>query len=151
MRKIKIAVVGVGNCASSLIQGIEYYKHRKPADAIGLMHQVQHPNRTAICVELSSASAAARYSRTAAGRHDRTPPDRIAHVRACDDNIHGPAGRGHSWIEQQGAHHDHRTPIRVEHRHRLLGRIAHRVGGACAIGIVDGGNSPARLRGAAIE
>ncbi len=35
---IKIAVVGVGNCASSLLQGIEYYKHKNAGDAIGLMH-----------------------------------------------------------------------------------------------------------------
>jgi myo-inositol-1-phosphate synthase len=38
MTKIKIAIVGIGNCASSLIQGIEYYKHKEPKDAIGLMH-----------------------------------------------------------------------------------------------------------------
>jgi len=38
MEKIKIAIAGVGNCASSLIQGIEYYKNKSPEDAIGLMH-----------------------------------------------------------------------------------------------------------------
>ncbi len=38
MEKIKIAIAGVGNCASSLIQGIEYYKNKNPEDAIGLMH-----------------------------------------------------------------------------------------------------------------
>jgi myo-inositol-1-phosphate synthase len=38
MDKIKIAVVGIGNCASSLLQGVEYYKDKKPEDAIGLMH-----------------------------------------------------------------------------------------------------------------
>jgi len=36
--KIKIAIIGVGNCASSLIQGIHYYKNKSPEDAIGLMH-----------------------------------------------------------------------------------------------------------------
>jgi len=36
--KIKIAVAGVGNCASSLIQGIHYYRDKGPEDAIGLMH-----------------------------------------------------------------------------------------------------------------
>ena len=36
--KIKIAIVGLGNCASSLIQGIHYYDGKKPEDAIGLMH-----------------------------------------------------------------------------------------------------------------
>jgi myo-inositol-1-phosphate synthase len=38
MNKIKIAIIGVGNCASSLIQGIHYYREKDPADAIGLMH-----------------------------------------------------------------------------------------------------------------
>jgi myo-inositol-1-phosphate synthase len=38
MEKIKIAIVGIGNCASSLVQGIEYYKTKHSADAIGLMH-----------------------------------------------------------------------------------------------------------------
>lgn len=38
MKKIKIAIVGVGNCASSLVQGIHYYKDKKPEEAIGLMH-----------------------------------------------------------------------------------------------------------------
>jgi len=38
MNKIKIAIVGVGNCASSLIQGIHYYREKSPQDAIGLMH-----------------------------------------------------------------------------------------------------------------
>lgn len=38
MSKINIAVVGIGNCASSLIQGIYYYADKTEADAIGLMH-----------------------------------------------------------------------------------------------------------------
>jgi myo-inositol-1-phosphate synthase len=38
MSNIKIAIAGVGNCASSLIQGIHYYREKSPQDAIGLMH-----------------------------------------------------------------------------------------------------------------
>ena len=38
MGKIKIGIVGVGNCTSSLIQGIEYYKNKDSSEAIGLMH-----------------------------------------------------------------------------------------------------------------
>ena len=41
MAKIRVAIVGVGNCASSLLQGIEFYQHA-PAKAqsspVGLMH-----------------------------------------------------------------------------------------------------------------
>ncbi|MFP4416178.1 MAG: inositol-3-phosphate synthase [Chitinivibrionales bacterium] len=38
MGKIKIAIAGVGNCVSSLLQGIEYYKDKTADQAIGLMH-----------------------------------------------------------------------------------------------------------------
>jgi len=38
MSSIKIAIVGVGNCASSLLQGIEYYRNRDGKEIIGLMH-----------------------------------------------------------------------------------------------------------------
>jgi len=38
MEKIKIAIAGMGNCSSSLIQGIHYYKDKNQQDAIGLMH-----------------------------------------------------------------------------------------------------------------
>ena len=35
---IRIAIVGVGNCASSLVQGLTYYADKRPEDAVGLMH-----------------------------------------------------------------------------------------------------------------
>jgi len=39
MNKIRVAIIGVGNCASSLVQGVEYYKNAKKADFIpGVMH-----------------------------------------------------------------------------------------------------------------
>ncbi len=37
--KIKIAIIGIGNCASSLVQGIHYYREMGAADGAGLMHQ----------------------------------------------------------------------------------------------------------------
>lgn len=39
MKKIKIAIIGIGNCASSLIQGINYCRNNKAEDIIGLMHR----------------------------------------------------------------------------------------------------------------
>ncbi|MGH7838154.1 MAG: inositol-3-phosphate synthase [Candidatus Binataceae bacterium] len=41
MSKIRLAIVGVGNCASSLLQGLEHYKHASVAELqkpVGLMH-----------------------------------------------------------------------------------------------------------------
>jgi myo-inositol-1-phosphate synthase len=37
--KVRVAIIGVGNCANSLLQGVEYYKDASPDDAVpGLMH-----------------------------------------------------------------------------------------------------------------
>ena len=39
MGSVRVAIVGVGNCASSLVQGVEYYKDADPAAKVpGLMH-----------------------------------------------------------------------------------------------------------------
>ena len=40
-KKIKIAMIGVGNCASALMQGIEYYKNN-PSDKIGLTSRIMN-------------------------------------------------------------------------------------------------------------
>ena len=39
MGSVRVAIVGVGNCATSLIQGVEYYKNADPDSTVpGLMH-----------------------------------------------------------------------------------------------------------------
>ncbi|HUG34030.1 MAG TPA: inositol-3-phosphate synthase [Anaerolineales bacterium] len=38
-KKVRVAIIGVGNCASSLVQGIQFYKNAKQDDLIpGIMH-----------------------------------------------------------------------------------------------------------------
>ncbi|HSU86123.1 MAG TPA: inositol-3-phosphate synthase [Chthoniobacterales bacterium] len=38
-KKIRVAIIGVGNCASSLVQGVEFYREAKPDEFVpGLMH-----------------------------------------------------------------------------------------------------------------
>jgi len=39
MSTVRVAIAGVGNCASSLVQGVEYYRDANPDDMVpGLMH-----------------------------------------------------------------------------------------------------------------
>lgn len=39
MGSVNVAIIGVGNCASSLVQGVEYYKRAKETEFVpGLMH-----------------------------------------------------------------------------------------------------------------
>jgi myo-inositol-1-phosphate synthase len=41
MDKIRVAIIGVGNCASSLVQGVYFYKNSKKNERIpGIMHSV---------------------------------------------------------------------------------------------------------------
>src|SRR5438132_12311227 len=38
-KKVRVAIVGVGNCASSLVQGVAFYKDAREDEAVpGLMH-----------------------------------------------------------------------------------------------------------------
>jgi len=38
-KKVRVAIIGVGNCASSLVQGVHYYRDAKDTDTVpGLMH-----------------------------------------------------------------------------------------------------------------
>lgn len=38
-RKVRVAIIGVGNCASSLVQGVEFYRHAPEGERVpGLMH-----------------------------------------------------------------------------------------------------------------
>ncbi len=37
--KIRVAIIGVGNCASSLVQGIEFYRNAPEGESVpGLVH-----------------------------------------------------------------------------------------------------------------
>jgi myo-inositol-1-phosphate synthase len=39
MEKVRVAIIGVGNCASSLVQGVHYYRDARPDEFVpGLMH-----------------------------------------------------------------------------------------------------------------
>jgi myo-inositol-1-phosphate synthase len=41
MEKINVAIIGVGNCASSLVQGVHYYRKVKEGESVpGLMHNI---------------------------------------------------------------------------------------------------------------
>ena len=38
-KKVRVAIIGAGNCASSLVQGVQFYKDAKDDDRVpGLMH-----------------------------------------------------------------------------------------------------------------
>jgi myo-inositol-1-phosphate synthase len=36
MKKVKVAIVGIGNCASAIVQGVHYYKNKTDKNSIGL-------------------------------------------------------------------------------------------------------------------
>ena len=39
LRKIRVGIIGVGNCASSLVQGVQFYRNARQGELVpGLMH-----------------------------------------------------------------------------------------------------------------
>jgi myo-inositol-1-phosphate synthase len=39
MPKLRVGIIGIGNCCSSLVQGVHYYRNAKPGDSVpGVMH-----------------------------------------------------------------------------------------------------------------
>jgi myo-inositol-1-phosphate synthase len=44
-KPIRVGVIGVGNCFSGLVQGMEYYRSHKTKDVVGLMHEQIGPYR----------------------------------------------------------------------------------------------------------
>jgi myo-inositol-1-phosphate synthase len=45
VNQVRLAIAGVGNCASALLQGIEYYREHDPAQTAGLLHKTIGPYR----------------------------------------------------------------------------------------------------------
>src|SRR5436309_8490080 len=55
MDKVRVAIIGVGNCASSFVQGLHYYRNAKQTDFVpGLMH-VNLGGYTVRDIEISAA------------------------------------------------------------------------------------------------
>ncbi len=64
MGSIRIAIIGIGNCASSLVQGLEHYREGAN-DLVGLMHWEMGGYRPSdIKVVAAWTSTAARSART---------------------------------------------------------------------------------------
>ena len=67
-RAIRTAIIGVGNCASSLVQGVEYYKDAEPGTKVpGLMH-VQFGDYHVSDVQFVANRQLVRQSQTTQGR-----------------------------------------------------------------------------------
>src|SRR5438094_9301269 len=66
MGKIKVALAGVGNCASALIQGIQYYR-KNPASEDGLTTGLMHPSFGSYKVEDITFVAAFEHNKKKTG------------------------------------------------------------------------------------
>ena len=70
MGSVRVAIVGVGNCASSLVQGVEYYKDADPTGTVpGLMH-------VSSATTTSATSSSSPRSTSTPRRSARTSPRR---------------------------------------------------------------------------
>ena len=44
-RRVRVAIVGVGNCAASLVQGVQYYRDADPATRVPVVLHALHERR----------------------------------------------------------------------------------------------------------
>ncbi|OPY69212.1 MAG: Inositol-3-phosphate synthase [Syntrophorhabdaceae bacterium PtaU1.Bin034] len=92
MREIRLGIVGVGNCASSLVQGIEYYSGKKQHQiATGLMHH----DICGYAAENIKIVAAFDVDRRKVGKPLR---DAIFAPPNCTKNIANPIHNGHVTV-----------------------------------------------------
>ena len=117
MGAIRVAIVGVGNCASSLVQGVEYYKDADANDRVpGLMH-VQFGDYHVRDIEFVAA-----YDVDA-----KKVGQDLAHAIVASDFQNG------GWYPVGGSHQIVTSAVaRIEDDHRCRGcvRPGRRLGGA---------------------
>src|SRR5207244_3493443 len=84
MGSVRVAIGGVGNCASSLVQGVEYYKDADPASRVpGLMHVTFGPYHASDVEFVAAFDVDAKKvgrdlaEATGAGEHN---PTHVGHV-----------------------------------------------------------------------
>ena len=93
MGSVRVAIVGVGNCASSLVQGVEYYKDADPASKVpGLMHVQFGP------YHVSDVEFVAAFDVDA----KKVGQDLAIHIVGVDDNFHDFHLHGHRWLDAAG-------------------------------------------------
>ena len=84
MNSVRVAIVGVGNCAASLVQGVEYYKDADPDGRVpGLMHvqfgDVPRPRRAS-----SSPRSTSTPRRSARTSPRPSSPSENNTIKICD-------------------------------------------------------------------
>ena len=109
MGSVRVAIVGVGNCASSLVQGVEYYKDADPQSRVpGLMH-VQFGDYHVRDVEFVAAFDvdAKKVGLRPRRRHRRQREQHHQDLRRAADRRHR-AARPHPRRPRQVLPRDHR-------------------------------------------
>ena len=91
MSKVRVAIAGVGNCASSLVQGVEYYRDANPDDDVpGLMHVTlggYHVGdvKFVAAFDVDAAKVGVDLSKAILGGHNNTV--KFATVGHCDVTV----------------------------------------------------------------
>ncbi len=119
MASLRVAIIGVGNCATSLIQGVEFYKDAKAGDTVpGLMH-VQFGDYHISDIEFV---AAFDVDAKKVGKElvEATKASENNTIKICDvpeDGHHG-AARPHARRPRQVLPRDHHRVRRGARGHR---------------------------------
>jgi myo-inositol-1-phosphate synthase len=90
MGSIRVAIVGVGNCSSSLVQGVEYYREADPSSRVpGLMHVQFGDYHIAMCSSSPRSTSTPRRSAATCPRRSASENNtiKIADVPPMDVTV----------------------------------------------------------------
>lgn len=92
MTKIRVGIIGTGNCAKSLVEGVQYYKEH-PEDTVGLMYEDIGGYKATDLVFVVGFEADARKMNTPLKDALRATPncamDHVSEILECGDNSPG--------------------------------------------------------------
>ena len=145
--KVRVAIIGVGNCASSFVQGVHYYQDADPSEPVpGLMH-VDLGGYHVRDIEFSAAfDIDVEKVGKPLSRGDLRRPEQHAEVRRRGP---GPRGRGDARDDPRRARQvplgeDHQGP-RADGRHRRGAEVdPHRRGRLLPAGRLRAGDQVVR-------
>src|SRR6202167_4745696 len=118
MNKVRVAIAGVGNCASSLVQGVEFYRDANPDDDVpGLMHVTlggYHVGdvKFVAAFDVDAAKVGVDLSKAILGGHNNTI--KFATVGHCDVTVQrGPTFDGLGFYYREIVEESPTEPVDV--------------------------------------
>ena len=115
MEKIKVGIVGIGNCAKALVEGVQYY-NENPEDKVGLMYEDIGGYQSGDMEFVIGFDVDRRKVNRPLAEALRADPNcAMDHVESIDDTSNGPGGIKPGAMVHSGPEYDGVAPHMLEY------------------------------------